>query len=55
MTSELQSAPGIMLLQAWTNKQVCLQHDAEGTLRFRVLSQQIWDKSPVELCDQLRG
>ncbi len=55
MTSDMQSAPGIMLLQAWTNKQVCLQHDAEGTLRFWVLSLEIWDRSPVELCNYRKG
>eukprot|EP00891_Asterochloris_glomerata_P006452 jgi/Astpho2/6452/Aster-08435 len=38
---------------AWNQRKVCLQHDSLGVLRFRVLSVDLWDKSPAELCEKV--
>ena len=44
---------GVLRPQAWNRRQVCLQYDSLGVLRFRVLSVDLWDKSPAELCEKV--
>eukprot|EP00891_Asterochloris_glomerata_P005842 jgi/Astpho2/5842/fgenesh1_pg.00080_%23_84_t len=39
--------------RAWNRRQVCLQYDSLGVLRFRVLSVDLWDRSPAELCEKV--
>ena len=47
------STLGMLRPQAWNQRKVCLQHDSLGVLRFRVLSVDLWDKSPAELCEKV--
>ena len=52
---KLESYPTLRVLglQAWNQRKVCLQHDSQGVLRFRVLSVDLWDRGPAELCEKV--